>query len=350
MNAWQWASLAIEATMASQFLNTSRLRFDCWKSSDLELALQLWGDQQVTRLFYKEALSRQQIIERLYSEIESSERKGVQYWPLFNIEDGDFVGCCGLKQYGNSDEILELGIHLRPKYWGKGLAVEAGREAITYAFDNLKIKTLFAGHHPENKSSRGVLVKLGFIGKAAQFYEPTGLVHPCYLIHRDPPACTTRLAQPNDAYALALVHYQSICHTFSHLLEEYVQSRTLDDFERAWRERIEGETCTTNILVRDEQIVGFASVARSDDDDADGSFGDLDRIYLHPCVSGNGYGSLLLDWCLEALGKMGYTTAKLWVFEVNSRALRFYEKHGFCFDGKRKEAHNARLLRYSKAI
>jgi len=108
----------------------------------------------------------------------------VQYWPIFLLSTGEHVGCGGLRPYKPEDRIFELGFHLLPAYWGKGLAVEAGRGVIAYAFESLGVKALFAGHHPANAASRRVLEKLGFTFTHEELYPPTGLLHPSYLLTR----------------------------------------------------------------------------------------------------------------------------------------------------------------------
>jgi len=114
----------------------------------------------------------------------------VQYWPMFFLRTGEHVGCGGLRPYKVEEDILELGFHLLPNYWGEGLAIEAARGIITYAFDSLGAKALFAGHHPENAASRRVLEKLGFARTHEELYPPTGLLHPSYLLTRAQHAST----------------------------------------------------------------------------------------------------------------------------------------------------------------
>jgi RimJ/RimL family protein N-acetyltransferase len=43
---------------------------------------------------------------------------------------------------------MEFGIHLRRDYLGSGLAAEASRAAIDYAFAHQHVTELFAGHNP----------------------------------------------------------------------------------------------------------------------------------------------------------------------------------------------------------
>jgi len=61
-----------------------------------------------------------------------------------------------------------------------GYAYEAARAAINYSFDVLKVDKLYAGHHPQNKASEKLLLRLGFQYIGLNFYEPTGLYHPSY--------------------------------------------------------------------------------------------------------------------------------------------------------------------------
>jgi len=165
------------------FLKTARLGFSRWSIKDLPLALALWGDPRVTR-FIGGPFSHEAIKEKLSSEIASLSAHHVQYWPLFLLRDGAHVGCAGLRPYRLEERIYEMGFHLRPAYWGRGLAVEAGHAITTFAFDTFGAKALFAGHHPANTASRAVLEKLGFCCTHEEFYPATGLNHPSYLLTR----------------------------------------------------------------------------------------------------------------------------------------------------------------------
>ena len=164
-------------------LQTERLGFRKWREEDLDLAIELWGDFEVTKLFdARGAFSKEQVQDRLLREIATEQQFGVQYWPMFLLEDGEHVGACGLRPYDIEKQIFELGFHIRSDRWGKGYATEAARKVIEYAFEDLKLSGLFAGHHPENAASRHLLLKLGFRYTHDEFYEPTGLMHPSYFL------------------------------------------------------------------------------------------------------------------------------------------------------------------------
>lgn len=145
----------------------------------------LWGDIRVTSLIGG-PFSEQQVRQRLAKEIALQNEHGVQYWPVFLLLDGDFVGCCGLRPYRSEEGIYELGFHLRPAHWGKGFAVEAARAVIAHAFGSIGARRLFAGHHPENFASARALQKLEFQFTHEQRYAPTGRMHRSYIL--EPPA------------------------------------------------------------------------------------------------------------------------------------------------------------------
>lgn len=160
--------------------STERLRFGQWSPEDFDLAWSLWGDPEVTRLFGG-PFSREQVQARLDKEIANAATCGYQYWPIFLVETGEFVGCCGLRP---ERDIQAVGFHLRPPHWGRGYAPEASRSVIAFAFETLGTTELFAGHHPDNVRSKRVLESLGFEYTHHQLYPPTGLQHPGFRLRR----------------------------------------------------------------------------------------------------------------------------------------------------------------------
>ncbi len=168
--------------MREYFLTTDRIGFSRWTKEDEALASSLWGDDSVTRFISATGrFSPEDVQKRLALELENGERFHVQYWPIFSLMDGAFLGCCGLRPNDIQKRIYELGFHLKKEHWGKGYASEAAGAVIGYAFDTLKAANLIAGHHPENSASQKVLLKLGFHRTGDAFYPPTGLYHAAYV-------------------------------------------------------------------------------------------------------------------------------------------------------------------------
>ena len=169
---------------AQYFLHTERLGFRYWTAADLGLALGLWGDGEVTKLIGG-PFSREQVQARLSLEISNLKTYGVQYWPVFLLSGDEHLGCCGLRPYQMDRGIYEVGVHIRSADWGKGYAPEAVRAVMEFAFDTLGAKGLFAGHNPANDASRHLVEKLGFHYTHDEYYPPTGLHHPSYMLSVD---------------------------------------------------------------------------------------------------------------------------------------------------------------------
>jgi [ribosomal protein S5]-alanine N-acetyltransferase len=171
--------------MRDYFMRTERLGFSVWTEDDLDLALLLWGNHAVTRFIVSGGkMDRNDIRSRLEKEIECQSRHGFQYWPIFLHETDEFVGCCGLRPYGDEPKVLEMGVHLLEGHWKKGIATEACIAVIGRAFDDLGVDWLFAGHSPENIGSAKLLAKLGFRFLKCEYYPPTGSMHPSYRLDR----------------------------------------------------------------------------------------------------------------------------------------------------------------------
>jgi ribosomal-protein-alanine N-acetyltransferase len=165
------------------FLKSARLGFRCWTAGDLPPAMQLWGDPEVTALIGG-PFSEEMVRTHLVNEIAQMQESNLQYWPIFLRESDQFAGCASLRPYRPADRIHELGVHLCRSNWSQGLATEAARAVIDYAFDTLDAQALFAGHNPANHASRQLLTKLGFAQTHEEFYKPTGLVHLSYILHK----------------------------------------------------------------------------------------------------------------------------------------------------------------------
>ncbi|SFU79669.1 Protein N-acetyltransferase, RimJ/RimL family [Clostridium sp. DSM 8431] len=61
-----------------------------------------------------------------------------------------------------NNEEGEIGYWIAETYWGQGLMPEAVKEIIRYAFQDLKLLTLWCGYYEGNKKSKRVQDKCGF--------------------------------------------------------------------------------------------------------------------------------------------------------------------------------------------
>jgi [ribosomal protein S5]-alanine N-acetyltransferase len=182
VNALLTGFIASHDASRRRFPESVRLAFRAWRDEDQELAMRLWGDARVTALISRQALDRSAVEARLRLEMQLEEDHGFQYWPAFLRATGELVGCCGLHPRAGAEGVVELGFHLRPRFWGQGIASEAARAVVQHAFETPGVNGVFAGHHPENEASRRVLERLGFRYTHHELYPPTGLEHPAYLL------------------------------------------------------------------------------------------------------------------------------------------------------------------------
>ena len=92
------------------------------------------------------------------------------------------------------------------------------------------------------------------------------------------------------------------------------------------------------VAVVDNAIVGFLAISKSD------LFGWLDHLYLDPSVVGSGLGSALVELAKAQAGP----PIRLYTFQQNEGARRFYRRHGFreieCTDGSSNEERTPDVL------
>ena len=58
---------------------------------------------------------------------------------------------------------------------------------------------------------------------------------------------------------------------------------------------------------------------------------EVKKLFVEPILHGNGIGAELLEYAVKNCG-----ANFLWALEKNERAIKFYERHGFCLTSERK--------------
>ena len=74
--------------------------------------------------------------------------------------DGEMIGGTGVGVRYHGE--WEMGYWLGEPYWNRGYASEAARGLRDYAFCELKLEKIVAGHYADNHASGAILTKLGF--------------------------------------------------------------------------------------------------------------------------------------------------------------------------------------------
>ena len=83
-----------------------------------------------------------------------------------------------------------------------------------------------------------------------------------------------------------------------------------------------------------EKVVGFAVYSPSRDEDLTDA-GEVVAIYVLSEYYGHKIGYRLMNEAVSRLSE--YNTIFVWVLEQNERAIRFYHRYGFEFDGYKKQ-------------
>jgi len=91
------------------------------------------------------------------------ESHGVGPWALVDKKDSALIGFCGVgpEQVADVEEI-NLGYRLAKRYWNQGLASEAARAALCYAFGMRRVQSVVVIIEPEHIASLKVAEKAGF--------------------------------------------------------------------------------------------------------------------------------------------------------------------------------------------
>lgn len=141
-----------------------------------------------------------------------------------------------------------------------------------------------------------------------------------------------RAPRPVDAPTLAELHVTTWREAYSHLLpEDFFSTEYVQFRHRMWQQVLHQphEGSTVRIAESSGEPFGFAIAGPSprDGDTDPPRAHQLYAIYLLAAHYGSGAGQALLD---EVLGT---APAMLWVAKENPRAVAFYRRNGFQFDG-----------------
>lgn len=146
-----------------------------------------------------------------------------------------------------------------------------------------------------------------------------------------------RLAEPDDAMAVARVHIRSWQVAYRTLLPaDYLdQLRPEDRAQKYDFASLDPRRPQTIVAVEGGLIHGFATTAPSRDLDLTGH-GELYALYVDPEQWGRGIGVALISAARTRLFRLGFRNAVLWVLAGNTRAERFYQIDRWAPDGLRR--------------
>lgn len=123
-----------------------------------------------------EKFEAEQIVEGV---INQYQKYNIGRYIVITKNSNDFAGWCGIKFnteiINGHKDYYDIGYRFLPKFWGKGIATESAKFFINYAFDEMKIDSIFATADCKNIASIKVLKKCGLINTETFIYhdQPT---------------------------------------------------------------------------------------------------------------------------------------------------------------------------------
>jgi GNAT superfamily N-acetyltransferase len=154
-----------------------------------------------------------------------------------------------------------------------------------------------------------------------------------------PTGVQIRRAVPADAEALTQLHLDCWHEAYTGLMPQTILDALDDDLParvERWRKAIPNGH--TSVAEHDAALIGFVNAASPGTESPELEI-QVFALYVRAAWWGAGVGHALFE---EAVG---HRSAILWVLEGNDRAIRFYERQGFRFDGAGHDEPYGRRLR-----
>ena len=128
-----------------------------------------------------------------------------------------------------------------------------------------------------------------------------------------------RPAVPSDAETLAAVQREASLAALAHIFPPERYPFPDDSVNRRWRDAVGGHDHEVFVAERDGDVAGMVAVRDGDE---------LRGLFVRPSRWGDGTAVALHD---QAVRRGAH---QLWVLAENWRARRFYERRGWCLDGR----------------
>jgi RimJ/RimL family protein N-acetyltransferase len=145
-------------------LESLRLRLRAYRDDDVDALYALQSDPGVMRYWsYPAWIERRQAEERLALIYRQMREEDVYIWVIADRDSDRMIGNTALFALHREQKHAEIGYSLMPASQGRGLAQEAVRLALAFAFDVLDLERIEADIDPRNAPSCRLVERLGFV-------------------------------------------------------------------------------------------------------------------------------------------------------------------------------------------
>ena len=143
-------------------LTTMRLTLRRMKPSDYRDMFDYARREAVTKYLLWEPHTDPQRTYDYLAYLQTLYRKGEFYdWAVVTNDEKKMIGTCGFTSLDFNHNAAEIGYVLNPDYWGNGIATEAVRRVLDFAFRELNVRRVEAKYIIGNDASRRVMEKCG---------------------------------------------------------------------------------------------------------------------------------------------------------------------------------------------
>lgn len=145
-----------------------------------------------------------------------------------------------------------------------------------------------------------------------------------------------RLASTDDADEVSRLHAEinaELDRDFASAAKEEVSEDVIDGYRQLWETNLSDRSGhRVCVVVADSNVVGFADLFWSDEEESP----ELAGIYIQRKWRRKTIGEALVRWAKEEVEVRGAPHMRLWTFENNDRAQRFFERHFGRRTGRRR--------------
>ena len=161
---WDNAAMETSEDLGVPVLETSRLRLRPYRMDDAEAMFALYSDPRVMRYWSFPAWTeRAQASTYLTMALAAMDSGEIFPWAIADRGSDRLIGALTLFSLHTAQRRAEIGYSLSPDYQGRGLATEALRQGLGFAFDELGLVRIEADIDPRNTSSWRLLERIGFV-------------------------------------------------------------------------------------------------------------------------------------------------------------------------------------------
>jgi [ribosomal protein S5]-alanine N-acetyltransferase len=141
-------------------LHTPRTLLRPLVPEDLAAVHAMWIDPHVRKFLWDDQIISEEVAAGvLAASARDFAEHGFGLWGVYTRTTNELMGFCGLRS--TADGVPELLYGLLPAFWGNGLAVDAARAVLSFAFHTIGATEVSAATDTPNVASVRVMERLG---------------------------------------------------------------------------------------------------------------------------------------------------------------------------------------------